>query len=101
MQKTAETSTYGSEHVTALTTDIAMKLRYNIQMMGFTLDDWKLANRQSVILNTTIPSSQLKKKVYRQSASVAMIGGSSKISSCRSYSVVVAAVIVIVEEMHA
>jgi hypothetical protein len=67
MQKTVETSTYGSELVAArIATDIAMEFRYNIRMMGFTLDGPvnMFGDNQSVILNTTIPSSQLKKKIH-------------------------------------
>ena len=67
MQKTVETSTYGSELVAArMATDIALELRYNIRMMGFSLDGAAnmFGDYQSVILNTTIPSSQLKKKIY-------------------------------------
>jgi hypothetical protein len=67
MQKTVETSTYGSELVAArIATDIAMEFRYNIQMMGFSLDGPAnlFGDNQSVILNTTIPSSQLKKKIH-------------------------------------
>jgi hypothetical protein len=67
MQKTVETSTYGSELVAArIATDIAMEFRYNIQMMGFALDGPvnMFGDNQSVILNTTIPSSQLKKKIH-------------------------------------
>jgi hypothetical protein len=67
MQKTVETSTYGSELVAArIATDIAMEFRYNIRMMGFELDGPvnMFGDNQSVILNTTIPSSQLKKKIH-------------------------------------
>ena len=67
MQKTVETSTYGSELVAArIATDIAMELRYNIRMMGFELDGPvnMFGDNQSVVLNTTIPSSQLKKKIH-------------------------------------
>ena len=67
MQKTVETSTYGSELVAArIATDIALELRYNIRMMGFGLDGPVnlFGDNQSVILNTTIPSSQLKKKIH-------------------------------------
>jgi hypothetical protein len=59
MQKTVETSTYGSELVAArIATDIAMELRYNIRMMGFALDGPAntFGDNQAVILNTTIPS---------------------------------------------
>jgi hypothetical protein len=67
MQKTVETSTYGSELVAArIATDIALELRYNIRMMGFDLDGPvnMFGDNQSVILNTTVPSSQLKKKIH-------------------------------------
>jgi hypothetical protein len=67
MQKTVETSTYGSELVAArIATDIAMEFRFNIRMMGFALDGPAnmFGDNQSVILNTTIPSSQLKKKIH-------------------------------------
>jgi hypothetical protein len=67
MQKTVETSTYESELVAArIATDIAMEFRYNIRMMGFALDGPvnMFGDNQSVILNTTIPSSQLKKKIH-------------------------------------
>jgi hypothetical protein len=67
MQKTVETSTYGSELVAArIATDIAIEFRYNIRMMGFQLDGpvSLFGDNQSVVLNTTIPSSQLKKKIH-------------------------------------
>ena len=59
MQKTVETSTYGSELVAArIATDIALELRYNIRMMGFAIDGPvnMFGDNQSVILSTTIPS---------------------------------------------
>jgi hypothetical protein len=67
MQKTVETSTYGSELVAArIATDIALELRYNNRMMGFELDGPvnMFVDNQSVILNTTVPSFQLKKKIH-------------------------------------
>jgi hypothetical protein len=66
IQKTVETSTYGSELVAArIATDIALEFRFNIRMMGFALDcPVNIGDNQSVILNTTIPSSQLKKKIH-------------------------------------
>jgi hypothetical protein len=67
MQKTVETSTYGSELVAArIATDIAMEFRYNVRMMGFGIDGQvnMFADNSSVILYTTIPSSQLKKKIH-------------------------------------
>jgi hypothetical protein len=65
MQKTVETSTYGSELVaTRIATDIALELRYSIRMLGFELDGPALilGDNNAVVLNTTTPSSQLKKK---------------------------------------
>jgi hypothetical protein len=43
-----------------------MELRYTIRMMGFALDGPTniFGDNQSVILNTTVPSSQLKKKIH-------------------------------------
>jgi hypothetical protein len=67
MQKTIETSTYGSELVAArIATDIAIEFIYNVRMMGFEIDRPvnMFGDNQSVILNTTIPSSQLKKKIH-------------------------------------
>jgi hypothetical protein len=64
MQKTVETSTYGSELVAArIATDIAMEFSYFIRMMGFALDGpVNMFGDKALILNTTIPSSHLKKK---------------------------------------
>jgi hypothetical protein len=67
MQKTVETSTYGSELVASrVATDLAIEFRYNIRMMGFVLVGPvnMFGDNQAVILNTTIPSSQLKKKIH-------------------------------------
>jgi hypothetical protein len=67
LQRTVETSTYGSELVAArIATDITMEFRYNVRMMGFEVDGPvnMFGDNQSVILNTTIPSSQLKKKIH-------------------------------------
>jgi hypothetical protein len=67
MQKTVETSTYGSELVaTRIASDIALEFRYNLRMMGFDLDGPAniFGDNQAAILNTTIPSSQLKRKIH-------------------------------------
>jgi hypothetical protein len=67
MQKTVETSTYGTELVAArIATDIAMELRYGIRMLGYELDGAvnMFGDNQSVVISTTIPSSQLKKKIH-------------------------------------
>ena len=64
-QTTVESSTYGSELVAArIATDIAVELTYNLQMIGVPLDGsvLMLGDNKSVVLNTTIPSSTLKKK---------------------------------------
>jgi hypothetical protein len=65
MQRTVETSTYGSELVAArIATDFAVELRYSIRMLGYDLDGPTtiLGDNNAVVLNTTIPSSQIKKK---------------------------------------
>jgi hypothetical protein len=65
MQKTVETSTYRSEMVAArIATEFALEFRYNIRMLGFEVDGpiKLLGDNNAVVLNTTIPSSQLKKK---------------------------------------
>ena len=65
MQRTVETSTYGSELVAArIATDFAMEMRYNIRMLGYDLDGPTtiLGDNNAVVLNTSVPSSQIKKK---------------------------------------
>jgi hypothetical protein len=69
IQKTVETSSYGSELVaTRIATDTALELWYDFRIMGFALDGPVniFGDHQSVILNTTIPSSQLKKKIVSE-----------------------------------
>ena len=64
-QKTVETSTYGSELSAArITTEIIIELRYHLRMIGVPLDDsaMLLGDNMSVVINTTLPSSVLKKK---------------------------------------
>ena len=64
-QTTVELSTYGSELVAArIATDMAVELTYNLQMIGVPLDGsiLMLGDNKSVVINTTIPSSVLKKK---------------------------------------
>ena len=64
-QKTVETSTYGSELVAArVATESVMELRYNLRMIGVPLEGpaLLLGDNMSVVLNTTVPSSVLKKK---------------------------------------
>ena len=64
-QKTVETSTYGSELVAArLSVELIMEVRYQLRMLGVPVDGPAdlLGDNMAVILNTTVPSSQLKKK---------------------------------------
>jgi hypothetical protein len=64
-QKTVESSTYGSELVAAqIATDLAVKYRYALRMLGIGIDGpaMMFGNNKSVIINTTMPSSQLQKK---------------------------------------
>ena len=64
-QKTVETSTYGSELVAArIGVELAMEHRYKLRMLGVPIDGptLMLGDNMSVILNTTVPSSQLRKK---------------------------------------
>ena len=64
-QKTVETSTYGSELVAAKTAvELIISMRYKLRMLGVKLEDTSLlvGDNMSVVLNTTIPSSMMKKK---------------------------------------
>ena len=64
-QSTVESSTYGSELVAArIATDMAVEIRYTLQMLGVPIDGsvLMLGDNKSVVMNTTIPSSALKKK---------------------------------------
>ena len=64
-QKTVETSTYGSEMVAArIAIDLIIEMRYKFRMLGIKLEDKTMlvGDNMSVVLNTTIPSSSLKKK---------------------------------------
>jgi hypothetical protein len=64
-QKTVETSTYGSELVAArIATELIIEIRYKLRMLGIPLDGpaLMLGDNMSVVLNTTVPSSPLKKK---------------------------------------
>ena len=64
-QKTVETSTYGSELVAArIAIDLIIEMRYKMRLLGVRLEEQTimLGDNMSVILNTTIPSSTLKKK---------------------------------------
>ena len=64
-QKTVETSTYGSELIAArIAVDLLVEWRYKARVLGLDLEDssWMLGDNMSVVLNTTLPSSSLKKK---------------------------------------
>ena len=64
-QKTVETSTYGSELVASrIAVDLLVEWRYKLRMLGVVLENvsYLVGDNMSVILNTTLPSSSLKKK---------------------------------------
>ena len=64
-QKTVETSTYGSELVASrIAVDLLIEWRYKLRMLGITIEDqsWLVGDNMAVILNTTLPSSSIKKK---------------------------------------
>ena len=64
-QKTVETSTYGSELVAAKqAVEFILEYRYMLRMMGVNIEKsaLMLGDNKSVIVNTTMPSSVLKKK---------------------------------------
>ena len=60
-----ETSTYGSEMVAGrVAAESIIELRYKLRMLGVPINGptLMLGDNMSVVLNTTVPSSQLKKK---------------------------------------
>ena len=64
-QNTVETSTYGSEMVAArIATELIMEMRYKLRMLGIPIlgSAALYGDNQGVVLNTTVPSSTLKKK---------------------------------------
>jgi hypothetical protein len=64
-QKTVETSTYGSELVASrVAMELILEIRYMLRSLGVALDGsaLMLGDNLSVALNTTVPSSVLKKK---------------------------------------
>jgi len=64
-QNTVETSTYGAELVALrIAIDNVVEFRYKLRMMGIPLKgpSHVLCDNRSVVLNTTLPSSTLKKK---------------------------------------
>ena len=64
-QRTVESSTYGSELVAARqAVDMIVEIRYALRMMGVPIKGpaLMLGDNMSVVLNTTVPASVLKKK---------------------------------------
>jgi hypothetical protein len=64
-QTTVESSTYGSELVaTRMAVELIMSMRYCLRMLGVNLEKRSMLvdDNMAVVLNTTIPSSMLKKK---------------------------------------
>jgi hypothetical protein len=64
-QKTVETSTFGSKLVAArIATELIMEVCYMLRSLVVDLEGppLMLGNNMSVILNTSVPSSVLKKK---------------------------------------
>ena len=64
-QNTIETSTYGAELVAMrIAVEFIMEFRYKLRMMGMPLHGPSLlfCDNKGVVLNTTLPSSTLKKK---------------------------------------
>ena len=62
---TVETSTYGSEMVAArIAVELVMEICYALRMLGVPINEpaLLLGDNQSVVLNTTVPASVLKKK---------------------------------------
>ena len=64
-QKTVESSTYGSELVAAKqAVELLLDYRHMLRMMGANVEEaaLMLGDNKSVVMNTTMPSSVLKKK---------------------------------------
>jgi hypothetical protein len=64
-QKTVETLIHGSELVTSrVATELILEIRYMLWSLGVALDEpaLMLGDNMPVVLNTTVPSSVLKKK---------------------------------------
>jgi hypothetical protein len=64
-QRTVETSTYGSELVAGrIAIDLIVEIRYKMRMLGILLEDTSVlvGDNMAVVINTTLPSSALKKK---------------------------------------
>ena len=64
-QRTVETSTYSAELVAArMAVDLILEMRYKLRALGVHMEERNVmvGDNMSVVLNTTIPSSALKKK---------------------------------------
>jgi hypothetical protein len=64
-QNTVETSTYGSELVASrVATELILEIRYMLRSLGLALDgpELMLGDNMSVVLNTAVASSILKKQ---------------------------------------
>ena len=64
-QNTVETATFGSEFVAAkIATEQISDIRWTLRMLGAPLDGpaWMLGDNQSVVTNSTVPQSTLKKR---------------------------------------
>jgi hypothetical protein len=64
-QNTVETSTYGSELVAMrIALEALLDLRYTLRMLGIAFEETStvLSDNQSIIVNTQLPTSNLKKK---------------------------------------
>ena len=64
-QATVESSTYGSELVAArIAAEMVWELRYTLRSIGVPVEGplYLLGDNKSVVTNTTLPSSTLKKK---------------------------------------
>ena len=64
-QNTVESSTYGSELMAArIATDLTVEMRYKMRMLGAPIagPTMMFGDNQSVMINTSLPSSTLKKK---------------------------------------
>jgi hypothetical protein len=67
-QETVQTSTYESELVTSrMATELILEIRFMLWSLDVTLDGptLMLGDKMSVVLNTSVPSSVLKKKLNK------------------------------------
>jgi hypothetical protein len=64
-QRTVETSTFGSEMIAArMAIDLIIEMRYKLRCLGIKVEKRSelLGDNLSVVVNTTLPSSKIKKK---------------------------------------